>query len=78
MEEFVTENRKLLYCHSGHSDIYVGGYGHTNMFVEGGGLALPICLRPRNMGIRHWLYLSFLFSFHCLDCFCLELMSRIV
>ena len=35
---FVTHNRKLLYC---HSDIYVGGYGHSNIHVGVGGPRTP-------------------------------------
>ena len=32
---FVAEYKKLLYCHGGHSDIYVRGYGHSYMYVGG-------------------------------------------
>ena len=56
IRSLVSQNKKLLYCHSCHSDTYMGGDMVIEIFSEGGlgAPALLICLRPRSMGIRPW------------------------
>ena len=37
IRSFVSQNNKLLYCHSGHSDTFMGGrYGHKINYVRRG------------------------------------------